>query len=215
MELGTAIFLSSIVLAVVILYVITKDRWRWRRIVKRAALACLCIIVLGTALGVGAYFWGLQLPQEVEPQTAYAGLRLGMTQEEVMYVKGDPPIVFDEGSMTKVDTKKLEKEQKQVTDFRDWSYSEYEREIVVTFNANRTAVTAIQCYSSKTYRCPDLSGVRDGDSENDVVRKLGKPTSSKIEGTMKEMRYRSLNIVIKLAKEQVYLVALRHPSHQR
>jgi len=213
MELGTAVFLSSIVLAVVILYVITKDRWRWRRIVKQAALVCLCLIVLGAALGVGAYFWGLQLPQEVQPQNAYAGLRLGMTQEEVMHVKGYPPIVFD-GSMTKVDTKRLEKE-KQVTDFRDWSYSEYEREIVVTFNPNRAAVTAIQCYSSKTYRCPDLSGVRDGDSENDVVRKLGNPTSSKIEGTTKEMRYRSLNIVIRLAKEQVYLVALRHPSHQR
>jgi hypothetical protein len=93
MDLGTGIFLSSIVLAVVILYGITKDRWHWRRIAKRAAFIFFGLIVIGTALGVGAYYWQ-QLPQKIERQTAYAGLRLGMTQDEVMYVKGYPPFVL-------------------------------------------------------------------------------------------------------------------------
>jgi hypothetical protein len=31
-ELGTAIFLSALVLGVVGLYAVTKDRWNWRKI---------------------------------------------------------------------------------------------------------------------------------------------------------------------------------------
>jgi len=38
MELGTGIFLSSLVLAAVILYGITKDRWRWRSIIRGIAI---------------------------------------------------------------------------------------------------------------------------------------------------------------------------------
>ena len=222
MDLGTGIFLSSIVLAVVILYGITKDRWHWRRIAKRAAFIFFGLIVIGTALGVGAYYWQ-ELPQKIERQTAYAGLRLGMTQDEVMYVKGYPPFVLGEeltdpqwkGFMTVVDTKNLEK-GKRAIDYRDWSYEEYEHNINVAFNPARTAVTVIQCYSKdKVYRCPELGGVRDGDSEKEVLRKLGNPTSSKIDGVTKEMSYRDFNIEIWLTKEEVYMLALRDPSHRR
>ncbi|MGD9769700.1 MAG: hypothetical protein AB7U62_18860, partial [Pseudolabrys sp.] len=89
MDLGTGIFLSSVVLAVVILYGITKDRWSWRRIVKRTALVLLCLVILGTVVGVGISYWP-QIPQKPERQTTYAGLRLGMTQDEVLYGKGYP-----------------------------------------------------------------------------------------------------------------------------
>jgi hypothetical protein len=229
MDLGTAIFLSSIVLAVVILYGINKAvgrkalaslpaapirRWSWRR----AAFVFFGLIVPG----VGAYYWQ-QLPQKIERQTAYAGLRLGMSQDEVMYTKGYPPFVLGEevtdpqwkGSMPVVDTKNLEK-GKRAIDYRDWYYEEDQRNINVTFNRARTAVTEIQCYSEdKVYRCPELGGVRDGDSEKEVLRKLGNPTTSKIDGVTKQMSYGDLNIEIWLTKEVVYMLALRDPSHQR
>src|SRR5262245_15306962 len=228
MDLGTAIFLSSIVLAVVILYGINKAigrrapaslpaapirRWSWRR----AAFVFFGLIVLG----VGAYYWQ-QLPQKIERQTAYAGLRLGMTPDEVMYVKGYPPFVLAEeltdpqwkGFMKVVDTKNLEK-GKRAIDYRDWSYQGYEHNIDVTFNPARTAVEGIQCYSNdKIHRCPELGGVRDGDSEKEVLRKLGNPTTSKIDGVTKQMSYRDLNIQVWLTKEEVYMLAVRDPSHQ-
>ena len=47
------------------------------------------------------------------------------------------------------------------------------------------------------------------------LRKLGNPTGSKINGVTKEMSYRDLNIEIWLTKEEVYMLALRDPSHQR
>jgi hypothetical protein len=57
--------------------------------------------------------------------------------------------------------------------------------------------------------------LRDGDSEQEVLRKLGNPTTSNIDGVTKQMKYRDLNIEIWLTKEQVYMLALRDPSHQR
>jgi hypothetical protein len=74
MELGTGIFLSTVVLAVLILYAITKDRWRWRRIVVCIVLILPAILVLIGLIGGGLYFWE-RLPQKVERQTTYAGLK--------------------------------------------------------------------------------------------------------------------------------------------
>jgi hypothetical protein len=214
-DLGTGIFLSSVVLAVVLLYGITKDRWSWRRIVKRTALVLLCTIVLGTVIGVGIYQWQ-QLPQKPERQTSYAGLRLGMTQDEVTYVKGYPPFILiedeDKGFVQSVDATKLEK-GKHVNDYQLWSYGANEHYINVIFNPTRTAVVNITCVSLKTrFDCPYLAGVQDGDSEQDVLRKLGTPTSSKIEGSTKEMTYRDLNVRVRLTKERVYMLAVRDPS---
>jgi hypothetical protein len=95
MELGTGIFLSTVVLAVLILYAITKDRWRWRRIVVCIALILPAILVLTGIIGGGLYFWN-RLPMRLVPQTEYAGIRIGMTPDEVMYTKGFPPNVFGE-----------------------------------------------------------------------------------------------------------------------
>ena len=221
MDLGTGIFLSSVVLAVVFVYAITKDRWRWRRIIKRTAFICLGLIILGAALGIGAYYWD-QLPQKVGRQTEYAGLRLGMTQDEVMYVKGYPPSVLAEevqdpqwkGFYTVVDTKKLEK-GKRVIDYRHWSYEQGKHNINVTFNAARTAVVHLQCFSDdRLYRCPLIGGIRDGDSEKEVVRKLGNPTASKIDGVAKTLTYRDLGIEFILTKEQVYMMSISDQQHR-
>jgi hypothetical protein len=225
MEIGTGIFLSSFVLAVVILYGITKDRWSWRRIVQRAAFICLGLIALGTIIVFGSHQWD-QLAQQklVERQAAYAGLRLGMTQDEVMYAKGYPPFVLvddtgenpqSKGYVSPVSTKNLEKGKRPI-DYRLWSYELYKHNINVVFNPARTAVTQIHCYSEDMlYYCPKLGGVRDGDSEEEVLQKLGNPTISNIEGATKRMSYRDLNIEVWLTKEKVYAVAVRDPSYQR
>ena len=95
MTLGTGLFLSSLVLALVILYAVTKDRWSWRRIFNRISFVVLGLI----ALGLGA--WGVtyyleQQPISISRQTEYAGIRLGMKQDEVRYIKGNPLSVLEE-----------------------------------------------------------------------------------------------------------------------
>jgi hypothetical protein len=93
MSIGTAIFLSSCVFAVVILYGVTKDRWPWRRFVARSALVILGIIVAAGAI-IGGFIFLNQPPTPIlARQTEYAGLRLGMSPNEVLYIKGTPNFV--------------------------------------------------------------------------------------------------------------------------
>lgn len=211
MNLGTGIFLSALVLAVVALYGITKDRWKWRGIAKRAALISLGAVLLGVLVGGGAYLYH-RLPTPVSTQTVYAGLRLGMSQDEVLYLRGYPPSVLGEavsdpkwkGFHVVLETNKLP-EGKTAADYRYWSYRDNYRTIEIVFNDERNAVVAVQCYSDdKLGRCPAIAGVQDGEYETNVLRKLGDKPTSKLNGTTKTLTYPDLGIRLWLAREQVY-----------
>jgi hypothetical protein len=220
MSVGLGLFLSSCLLAIVILYGITKDRWNWRRIPKRSAFVFVAVALFGAACVGAVYVWDW-LPTPVTRQTEYVGLRLGMPPDEVMYVKGYPPVVLAEevndpawkGFFSVIETKSLEN-GKSVKDYRNWSYNAVESNLNVAFNDSMTAVTAIQCYSSDMLaRCPELVGVRDGAIERDVLRRLGKPSQSKIEGVTKSMTYDDLGIKLWLEKEQVYMLEISVPEY--
>jgi hypothetical protein len=222
MSLGSALFLSSLVIALVMLYGITKDRWRWRIFAKRAILTLVAIAVLTGAIVGGLYVWS-QLPPFLTQQTEYEGLRLGIGPDEVIYIKGFPPTVYGEvetegdykGFQPTFETEKLEK-GKNVRDYRAWAYNGDHSRIDVTFNKEKTAVIVIQCYSSdKLSRCPPILGVRDGDSEKVVVQRLGEPAISRIEGAVKYMNYPSLGINFHLEKEQVYFMGINDPQYKR
>ena len=131
MELGTGIFLSSALIALVLLYGFTKDRWRWRKMVGGTLL--VGVILIGVVAAVAtieqiAHKWfppqlGRQTQPQLERQTQYAGLKLGTGPQEVMYIKGYPPEVFGEentdpawkGWFKLIKTDELEKDKK-VTD---------------------------------------------------------------------------------------------------
>jgi hypothetical protein len=194
MSIGLGIFLSSVAFALVIFYAITKNRWYWGRIVRRSALALVALIVPTDVVIGGLYFWK-QRPPTISPQTEYAGIRLGMGPDEVLYINGSPPAVYGEaekegkwrGFQPIIETKNLEK-GKLVQDYQVWSYEQSSNRIDVTFNPEKTAVVAIDCYSiDRQRRCPSIGGVKDGDSELEVIRKLGTPGTSRIERGLDNM----------------------------
>jgi hypothetical protein len=228
MSVGTGILLSSLVFAIVILYGITKDRWRWRRIVGRTALIVAAIMVLTGAISGGLYLWD-RLPMTLVPQTEYAGLRLGISPDEVMYIKGYPPTVYAEapdpppadwpgaGWQEVIHTKDVKKGQR-VQDYREWSYENDDQHsrIDVTFNPQKTAVIVIECYSDdRLGRCPSIAGISDGASEQEVVRKLGKPERSSIEGVTKSLYYSAVGVRLVLSKERVYMLGINDQKYKR
>jgi hypothetical protein len=213
MSLGTGIFLSSILLALVLLYVTTKDRWGWRRFAKRIGVFVLLLVVIAVLVGGGFYLWS-NLP--VGQQAHYAGLEIGNSPEEVMYRKGSPPTVFGElnnetgfeGWQRLIDTTKLEK-GKTIQDYGEWSYSLPSGRIDVTFSTDKTAVIAIQCFSSdRLSRCPTLAGITDGDREEEVVRIFGAPDSSRISGVTKTLAYRKIGVSFTLEQQKVYMLGI-------
>jgi hypothetical protein len=57
--------------------------------------------------------------------------------------------------------------------------------------------------------------VTDGDSEREVIRKLGNPDSSRIKDVAKLMTYRNLGIQLMLTKERVYLLVVNDQKYER
>jgi hypothetical protein len=211
MNLGTGIFLSSSVLAIVLLYGFTKDRWRWRKIVIRTLFSILILVVGSAAVIALANYWDEIFPVQVGPQTQYAGLKLGMSPQDVMYVKGYPPTVLEEDADVAwkvVKTSELAK-GKQATDYRHWSYEQYKSNLNIKFNKERSEVVAISCYSEdKLTRCPLIGNVSDGTSEKDVFRKLAAQAEQRMEGVSKQLRFPSLGVKLWLTKEEVYMLAI-------
>jgi hypothetical protein len=222
MSIGTGIFLSSLLLAVVILYGLTKDRWRWRTFARRLGYFVVGLVVLGVAAGGAFYVWD-HWPRSKVKQTEYAGVRIGMTQDEVRYVNGYPPTVFGaletsgeaKGFQAIIETKNLEK-GKTVDDYVDWSYGGYSNRTDVQFDLQKTGVVVVQCYSTdKLRRCPAIEGIADGDSEQEVVRVFGKPDVSKIDGVSKSIYYRTLGVFFTLTQESVYLLGVNDTRYQK
>jgi hypothetical protein len=222
MSIGLAIFLSSLVFALVALYGITRDRWGWRKIVRRATLALLFILALGVLTFAGVHIWD-RIPTSIPKQTAYAGLRIGMPHDEVKYVKGYPPKVYGEaategdwkGSQPVIETKTLEKD-KRVEDYVDWSYDIEGGRIDVEFDPTKTGIIVIRCYSAdKLRRCPSILGISDGDTEQEVIRKFGKPEKSSIEGVSKSLYYTKAGIYFVLVKEQVYMLGINDTHYEK
>jgi hypothetical protein len=85
-SIGDAIFLSALLLSLVGLYAATKDRWNWKRIAKWAIAApfALALVLWGSS-------WIYSKFQERPTlQTEFEGLRLGATEADVLFLKGEP-----------------------------------------------------------------------------------------------------------------------------
>src|SRR5262249_27859269 len=141
--LGTGIFLSSVFLGLVLLYWITKDRWRWSRIL-------LWLVGSVGAIGAGVYLYFTYQPPPTK-LLEYADLKLGMRQSEVNYVKGQPANVYKDdpsqpGWAEIIEVSKLE-QGKSTEDFLAWSYPIGDSSrIDVNFDADKKVKT-IECYS--------------------------------------------------------------------
>src|SRR5262245_9223473 len=77
MSLGTAIFLSTVILSLVILYGLTRDRWRWGRI-----LIGLIVTVLLVVAGMVGLFWYQMQPDRPSKLTALWGIGLGEKESD-------------------------------------------------------------------------------------------------------------------------------------
>jgi hypothetical protein len=201
MSIGLAIFLASVLLILVMLYGITKDRWRWRRIAKLCALILITPVALTGAVIGGLYVWR-QLPATIYPQTEYAGLRLGISPDEVIYIKGYPLNVYGPpekegewaGFQRMFKAEELEKGE-HVKNYQGWLYEDGFKRIDIKFNTEKSAVVEIECMSrdrESQRRCPPIFGVTDGDSEREVIRKLGPPGTFQIEVARSTPKVRAL-----------------------
>ena len=83
MSLGDALVLASVIFAPIYLYKITRDRWNWKRGVRRFLQGFFLLIAAGFLL-----WWSIDKINNIPSrQIEYADLRLGMTMAEARYSK--------------------------------------------------------------------------------------------------------------------------------
>jgi hypothetical protein len=153
-----------------------------------------------TIVAGGIYAW-IRPGHLKAKQIEYAGLRLGMTMSEVKYVKGIPSHVHAKNVLALV---KLE-EGKNLEDYKNWRY--YDTGLQVIFIENLLA--AVACIWTDTIpRCPDISGITNGDSEQTLVSTFGQPSTEKIGDITKEMTYQNLGVMVDLQQQQVIALGI-------
>lgn len=86
--LGTGIFLSAVILSVVALYALTRDRISWLKALRRTLLV---LIVLGSVGGGAYYAWDeyQSRPRQLE---GLWGIRIGDSEADVVFRKGAPKV---------------------------------------------------------------------------------------------------------------------------
>lgn len=86
MDLGTGIFLSALFLGTVALYIATKDRWNWKKVLL---WPLLIFVALGVLAG-GGFFIYQSWEGRPKPQQELWGIRLGENMADVKFSKGAP-----------------------------------------------------------------------------------------------------------------------------
>ncbi len=96
MSLGTGIFLSALVLSLVIIYYVTRDRWNWRRIALWGILGPLVVLLFVSGIGYAVFRWQDQ-PRPIE---SFFGVALRSSEQDVRFMKGEPTKKEEDGTWT-------------------------------------------------------------------------------------------------------------------
>ena len=90
-SLGLGVFLSSILLSVTLIYLRTRDHWRWRKI----ALWFGIVTVGLPALVAGTYFTYQFYQNQPVRATELNGITVGAAKRDVLFLKGKPNLGQD------------------------------------------------------------------------------------------------------------------------
>lgn len=188
MTLGTGVLLSSLVLGLVWLYVVTRDRWKWKKIVLRS-LAFAVGLALITGAGTYAYITYQDRPQVAD---SLWDIRLGITRSDVKFAKGEPS--------------SAEKDNPSIKD-STWFYKANDVAYGIYFKDDKVArVAAIGKRSS----LPSLPGLTLYETLDTITEKLGAPAYiSRSKNELKRIySFPKFNLALGIERGEVNMVVV-------
>jgi hypothetical protein len=173
MSIGIGIFLSSLVIAALVLFLKTKDRWNWKRIILWSATVLVAISVVAGGLVYSYSIWE-DRPQK---QNEFWGINLGDTKQDVIFKKGIASNVVDDQVI----------DQKSNPDL--WTYAlNSDGSIISKINEGSTAsqlyfvgfrasrVRYVEVVFGDLPNMPNLGGIGSYSTLDDIEKILGQPT---------------------------------------
>jgi hypothetical protein len=189
MTLGTGIFMSTLVVSLVVLYGMTKERWNWKKSITRIFFA---LVIFGGLIAGG--YWGFDAYQNrAVVQTEFAGIKLSHTKSDVVFIKGSPV---------------YEKEN-------TWTYRggyDEKLELLVMFRENNIEI--ITYFGDSPYRYK-IGGLGIGDSYEKVIDKFGSPSSVSIseDQLQRMLSFEKYNVFFQFRENRVTMFGIYNKEY--
>jgi 4-amino-4-deoxy-L-arabinose transferase-like glycosyltransferase len=179
MSLGTSIFLSSLVLAFVALFIATKDRWNWKKIILWPLAG---LILIASALWIYS-----MIEQRPKVEHAFWDIPLDATKSDVRFIKGEPSEKDD--NMWRYFTRH---------ENGNWATAYY-----VHFHEDK--VWCITFYANDRSWETNIQSINIGHGIDEVRRKFGEPSHISIsDDELKRLyTFSRYNVVFELEKNKV------------
>jgi hypothetical protein len=219
MSVGTGIFLGLASLSFVLLFTQTRETRAWRSLPKVVGFVVGTLFLLGL-LWFGSTALNGYLHSRPHRVTTYSEITLGYSKTDVLYTKGNPSDVLvddapgDFPGRLKIEVSAIPK-GKRPSDYQYWDYEPPDAgRLDVDYSPTSQRVVRIFCYSTNMNGplryCPELLGVSAGATEDDILTRLGKPTSSDLDepSLVKILRYRQWNVAYYLERRRVYALEI-------
>ncbi len=190
MDIGTGIFFGLVFLGLVWLYVATRDRWRWKRII-----IWFSVLVSLPIAGGGGWLW-FDNYRESKPrfEGVFWDLRPGMGLDELAFRKGEP------------------KEKNE----NYWLYAGDGADVAHVVSLRNGKVRAIEAIAreGKAYALPTLQGISRFSSQEEIENKFGAPDAISIAkgGARRMLSFLRYGLVFVLEKNQVVALGVLDPS---
>lgn len=228
MSIGFGILFASIVISITLLYLNRQKNIKLpSNDIELTNLSYyrkfLLLFLLVVFVTVGMYFLYIWISSIPNKQDSYQGIKLGMTMNDVRYIKGQPDGLIKEKHFyvgrlvdTLVDITELDSTD-SILNYPEWNY----KNISINFDKPNGKVVAISCgnffsplafMADEKLGCEPLSGVIVGTFEDSLKHRFGKPDIDEITEETKIVEFKKFNARFYLQKQKVFGLELKIPE---
>lgn len=186
MTIGDGLFLSSLFLGVVLLYIFTRDRWSWKKIVVRSIAVVFGLVLV---IGFGTYAY-VQYENRPQIATSLWNVAIGASPSDVKFAKGEPTEIDNE-----VSTKPR------------WVYKTEHVTYFVEFKEDKVA--RVMAVGERLY-LPSVGGVSAYASFEEISDKLGPPSyiSRQKDELQRTYSFSKYNVAFGIERGEIQMIAV-------
>lgn len=199
MTTGEGIFWGLAFVGLIWLYVATKDRWKWKRIMKWIGIVLLIPIV---CLGVWAG-WEKWVESQPRIELSLYEINVGQSMDDVIYKKGKP-----DKEEVNCPTGKTE-----CAGEARWFYITDDITYIVSFEQSKVRWISAHLRDGKRYALPNFRGLSNYSGQAEVEELYGPPTKVSVSAdkTRRLVSFVKYAVFFTFEKDEIISVGVMTP----